>query len=72
MGYECDQHQRWADEGWGDAPEPSTCGGCNLFEPSPYMGDDGGVCVFGTEVSQRLTHIEWHLGGDEACEEFSE
>ena len=37
-----------------------------------YIGDDGGVCVFGTEVSQRLTHIEWHLGGDEACEEFSE
>ena len=72
MGYECDQHQRCADECLGDAPEPSTCGDCNLFEPSPYMGDDGGVCVFGTEVSQRLTHIEWHLGGDEACEEFSE
>ena len=72
MGYECDPHQRWADEGWGDAPEPSTCVDCSLFEPSQYMGDDGGVCLFGTEVSQRLTHIEWHLGGDEACEEFSE
>lgn len=71
MGYECDPHQRWADEGWGDATEPPTCGDCSLFEPSPYMGDDGGVCVFGTEVSLRLTHIEWHLGGDEACEEFS-
>ena len=72
MGYACDPHQRWADEGWGDAPEQALCRHCNLFEPSPYMGDDGGVCVFGTEVSQRLTHIEWHLGGDEACEEFSE
>ena len=72
MGYECDPHQRWADDGWWDDHEPAICRHCNLFEPSPYMGDDGGVCVFGTEVSQRLTHIEWHLGGDEACEEFSE
>lgn len=72
MGYACDPHQQWADEGWGDDPEPPTCGDCVHFAPSPYMGNDGGVCAFWTEVSERLTHIEWRLGGDEECGGFSE
>lgn len=71
MGYECDPHRQWADEGWGDAPEPFTCGDCGYFEPSPYLSDEGGVCILATEVSLRLIHIEWHLGDDEACDEFS-
>lgn len=72
MGYACNPHQQWADEGWGDCPESPTCVDCCYFEPSPYIGDDGGVCVFGTEVSEHLTHIEWHLEDDGACERFSE
>lgn len=72
MGYACDPHQQWADEGWGDCPESACCGDCGYFEPSPYMGDDGGVCVFGTEVSQHLTHIEWRLGIDDVCGAFFE
>ena len=70
MGYACDPHQQWADEGWGDNPEPDFCRDCNLFVPSPYMGDDGGVCAFWSEVSELLTRIEWHLGDDEACKWF--
>ena len=36
----CDPHQRWADEGWGDVPEPSACGDCGYFEPSPFLNDE--------------------------------
>lgn len=68
MGYACDPHQQWADEGWGDCPEPPTCGDCGYFEPSPYMGDDGGVCIFGTVVTLNRVHVEWRLGNDDVCE----
>ena len=68
--YACDPHQQWADIGLGDDPEPSTCGDCGYFEPSPYPGDDGGVCVLATEVTRDRVNIEWRLMGDDACGEF--
>ena len=69
--YECDPHQRWADEGWGDCPEPPTCGECGYFEPSPYMGDDGGVCILATEVTRYRARVEWRRDTD-SCTEFRE
>ena len=71
MGYACDPHQQWADEGWGDAPEPSTCGDCGYFEPSPYLNDLGGVCILATEVTRHRVHVEWRRDTD-SCGEFRE
>lgn len=71
MGYECDPHQQWADEGWCDAPEPSACGDCGYFEPSPFLNDEGGVCILATEVTRNRVHVEWKRETD-TCGEFSE
>ena len=71
MGYACDPHQQWADEGWGDAPEPLSCGDCGYFEPSPYLNDLGGVCTLATEVTRNRVHVEWRRDTD-SCGEFRE
>lgn len=71
MGYECDPHQRWADEGWGDVPEHPTCGDCCYFEPSPFLNDLGGVCILATEVTSNRIHVEWRRETD-SCWEFLE
>ena len=72
MGYACDPHQQWADEGWGDDPEPSTCDRCAHYEPSPFPAGDFGLCMLHTEVSRHLTCIAWRYGHEEACEEYRE
>lgn len=71
MGCLCDPHQQWADEGWGDAPEPPTCGDCGYFEPSPFLNDLGGVCTLATEVTRNRVHVEWRCDTD-SCGEFRE
>ena len=71
MGCLCDPHQQWADEGWGDCPEPPTCGDCGYFEPSPYLNDLGGVCTLATEVTRNRVRVEWRRDTD-SCGEFRE
>ena len=72
MGYACDPHQQWADEGWGDDPEPTTCCGCAHYEPAPFPAEDFGLCMLETEVSRHLTRIAWRYGDEDACGEYRE
>ena len=72
MGYECDPHQQWADEGWGDDPEPKICEECRHYEYAPFHSADHGICLARSEISEHRIYIEWMFGYEGACEDYSE
>ena len=70
MMYECDPHQQWADEGWGDAPEPDFCRDCSWYDEAPFANASCGICMLSSFVSGGYGDVTWVRDTD-SCGEFT-